>query len=110
MSVESLEPSFVPDSNESERRFDRTPPQDLAAEQSVLGGMLMSKDAIADVIAQIKSTDFYKPAHESIFNAIIDLYGKRTEKGDLNCLKTDFYKNLITMVFRKVQKKVMSVF
>jgi len=29
---------------------DRTPPQDLAAEQSVLGAMLMSKDAIADVV------------------------------------------------------------
>ncbi|HTZ45152.1 MAG TPA: DnaB-like helicase N-terminal domain-containing protein, partial [Jatrophihabitans sp.] len=31
-------------------RFDRTPPQDIEAEQSVLGGMLLSKDAIADVI------------------------------------------------------------
>ncbi|HEY5484603.1 MAG TPA: DnaB-like helicase N-terminal domain-containing protein, partial [Propionibacteriaceae bacterium] len=28
--------------------FDRTPPQDIAAEQSVLGGMMLSKDAIAD--------------------------------------------------------------
>ena len=30
--------------------FERTPPQDVAAEQSVLGGMLLSKDAIADVV------------------------------------------------------------
>jgi replicative DNA helicase len=43
--------------------FDRQPPQDLAAEQSVLGGMLMSKDAIADVIEALRSGDFYKPAH-----------------------------------------------
>ena len=42
--------------------FDRQPPQDLAAEQSVLGGMLMSKDAIADVIEALRSGDFYKPA------------------------------------------------
>ena len=35
--------------------FDRQPPQDLAAEQSVLGGMLMSKDAIADVIEALRS-------------------------------------------------------
>ena len=34
--------------------FDRQPPQDLAAEQSVLGGMLMSKDAIADVIEALR--------------------------------------------------------
>ena len=32
--------------------YDRTPPQDLAAEQSVLGGMLLSKDAIADVVEE----------------------------------------------------------
>ena len=39
--------------------FDRQPPQDLAAEQSVLGGMLLSKDAIADVIESLRSADFY---------------------------------------------------
>jgi len=33
--------------------FDRTPPQDIIAEQSVLGGMLLSKDAIADVVAEV---------------------------------------------------------
>lgn len=70
-----MEPPYAPEPRDNERKFDRTPPQDLAAEQSVLGGMLMSKDAIADVISQIKAHDFYKPAHETIFDAIIDLYG-----------------------------------
>lgn len=56
--------------------FDRTPPQDVAAEQSVLGGMLISKDAIADVIEQLRSNDFYRPAHETIYDAILDLYGR----------------------------------
>jgi hypothetical protein len=42
--------------------FERTPPQDIAAEQSVLGGMLLSKDAIADVVEVVRATDFYKPA------------------------------------------------
>ena len=56
--------------------YDRTPPQDLAAEQGVLGGMLLSKDAIADVIDVIKGRDFYKPAHELIFDSILDLYGR----------------------------------
>ena len=55
---------------------DRTPPQDNNAEQSVLGSMLLSKDAIADVIESVRGTDFYRPAHETIFDAIVDLYGR----------------------------------
>jgi replicative DNA helicase len=38
--------------------------------------MLLSKDAIADVIEQIRGNDFYRPAHEAIYDAIIDLYGR----------------------------------
>lgn len=53
----------------------RTPPQDFAAEQGVLGAMLMSKDAIAEVLEVVKPTDFYRPAHELIYSAIIHLYG-----------------------------------
>ncbi|MFE5618160.1 replicative DNA helicase [Streptomyces sp. NPDC056524] len=56
--------------------FERVPPQDLDAEQSVLGGMLLSKDAIADVVEIIKGHDFYKPAHETVYAAILDLYAK----------------------------------
>ena len=56
--------------------FDRTPPQDIGAEQSVLGGMLLSKDAIADVVETMRPNDFYRPAHESIYDAILDLYGR----------------------------------
>jgi replicative DNA helicase len=55
---------------------DRTPPQDMAAEQSVLGAMLISKDAIADVTEVIRGADFYRPAHEVVHDAIIDLYGR----------------------------------
>ena len=72
MSVEELEQFGRPSSG----GFDRTPPQDVAAEQSVLGGMLISKDAIADVIEQLRSNDFYRPAHETIYDAILDLYGR----------------------------------
>ncbi|KQW48095.1 replicative DNA helicase [Nocardioides sp. Root1257] len=55
---------------------DRTPPQDMAAEQSVLGAMLISKDAIADVTEVIRGADFYRPSHEVVHDAIIDLYGR----------------------------------
>ena len=43
--------------------FERTPPQDLIAEQGVLGGMLLSKESIADVVEIIRERDFYRPAH-----------------------------------------------
>ncbi len=55
---------------------DRTPPQDNAAEQSVLGSMLLSKDAIADVVEVVSAVDYYRPAHELIHDVIIDLYGR----------------------------------
>ena len=56
--------------------LDRIPPQDVRAEQSVLGGMLLSKDAIADAGEVVRSSDFYRPAHELIFDAIIDLFSR----------------------------------
>ncbi|MGC4152939.1 MAG: replicative DNA helicase [Propionicimonas sp.] len=55
---------------------DRTPPQDVQAEQSVLGAMLLSKDAIGDVAEIVRGHDFYRPAHEQIYSAIVDLYGR----------------------------------
>jgi len=62
--------------NSNSVEFERTPPQDVIAEQSVLGGMLLSKDAIGDVIEILRERDFYRPAHELIYNAIIELYGR----------------------------------
>ncbi|HEY6740787.1 MAG TPA: replicative DNA helicase [Lapillicoccus sp.] len=55
---------------------DRLPPQDLHAEQSVLGGMLLSKDAIADCVEVLRPADFYRPQHEAIFDAVLSLYGR----------------------------------
>ena len=56
--------------------FGRQPPQDAAAEQAVLGGMLLSKDAIADVLEKLRPGDFYRPAHQNVYDAILDLYGR----------------------------------
>jgi replicative DNA helicase len=56
--------------------FDRQPPQDIAAEQAVLGGMLLSKDAIADVVEVLRTTDFYRPAHQTIYDTVLDMYGR----------------------------------
>src|SRR5215467_1602353 len=56
--------------------FERTPPHDLAAEQCVLGGMMLSKDAISDVLDVIKPHDYYRPAHQIVHDVILDLYGR----------------------------------
>ena len=73
MSVSEFEEATSEPSREG---FERTPPQDIAAEQSVLGGMMLSKDAIADVVENLKPIDFYRPAHELVYNAILDLYAR----------------------------------
>ena len=57
-------------------RPNRIPPHNLDAEQSVLGAMLESRDAIANVIEIVKTEDFYKPAHSEIYEAIQALYAR----------------------------------
>ncbi|WP_255411409.1 MULTISPECIES: replicative DNA helicase [unclassified Cryobacterium] len=51
-------------------------PHDLLAEQSALGGMMLSKDAVADVVETVRGGDFYIPKHEIIFDAILSLYAQ----------------------------------
>lgn len=65
----------------------RKPPQDIMAEQSVLGGMLLNKDAIADAVEEVRGRDFYRPAHEMIFDAIVDLFSQG-EPADVVTVKT----------------------
>ena len=52
----------------------RVPPHDLDAEESLLGAMLLSRDAIAAALECCNTDDFYKPAHGVIFEAISRLY------------------------------------
>ncbi len=54
----------------------RLPPQNVEAERSVLGGILIDKNAIFRVADILEASDFYMPAHEQIFTAITDLYSK----------------------------------
>lgn len=74
--------SYAPGERPRSGPNDRTPPQDMAAEQSVLGSMLISKDAISEVTERVRGGDFYRPSHETIHDAIIDLYG-RSEPVDM---------------------------
>ena len=69
-------PDAPPDFEDETRGFERVPPHDLLAEQSVLGGMLLSKDAVADVTGQLRPGDFYVPKHEVIYEAVLTLYAQ----------------------------------
>ncbi|MEE8600348.1 replicative DNA helicase [Euzebya tangerina] len=56
--------------------FERTPPYSLEAEISVLGSMLLSADAIAEVAELVRPEDFYRGAHRTLFEAMRDLYDR----------------------------------
>ena len=67
-------------------------PNDLLSEQSTIGGMLLSQEAIAEVFEVVKADDFYAPKHETIFNAILSLYS-RGEPTDVITVTDELTKN-----------------
>ena len=62
-------------------QFDRVPPQDIDAEMSVLGSMMLTTEAANVVSEMLRGQDFYQPSHETIFNTIVELNG-RAEPAD----------------------------
>jgi replicative DNA helicase len=54
--------------------YERVPPHNVEAEESVLGSMLLSRDAIAEVLELLHEDDFYRPAHRTVFRSVLDLY------------------------------------
>ena len=68
--VQALEPT-------RRRAVGRVPPHNLEAEESLLGSMLLSRDAIsAATEARVEVSDFYKPAHGHIYEAVMSLYSQ----------------------------------
>jgi replicative DNA helicase len=64
------------------QQLERVPPQNLEAEQGVLGSMLLDRDAIARALEGLRSDDFYRDAHRVIFQAMVELF-ERGEPVDL---------------------------
>lgn len=62
--------------------LERIPPQNLEAEQSVLGAMLIDREAVVKVSEILHPEDFYRDAHKHIYEAMVDL-GERSEAVDL---------------------------
>jgi replicative DNA helicase len=70
----------------------KLPPQNIEAEESVLGSLMLDKNAIVQVADILKPEDFYQPAHAKIYEAILKLYDKRHPIDLLSvtaCLKED---------------------
>ncbi len=67
--------------------LNKVPPQSLEAEMSLLGSILLDKDAMLKIADIVRSEDFYKNAHARIFETITDLYS-RNEPADLLTLST----------------------
>ena len=65
-----------------ETALDRLPPQNIEAEQSVLGAILLENEILASVVEMLAPEDFYKDSHKKIFLAMLDLY-KKNEPIDL---------------------------
>src|SRR4030066_1312625 len=57
-------------------KLERIPPYNIEAEESLLGSMLISRDAIVSVIEIVASEDFYRKSNQEVFNTIIELYIK----------------------------------
>ena len=103
-------PDAPPEYEDEHRSFERTPPYDLLAEQSVLGGMLLSKDAVADVYGTLRGADFYVPKHEVIYDGILELYSQGeptdvitvtnqlTKRGDLQRAGGPEYLHTVTSI------------
>jgi replicative DNA helicase len=54
----------------------RESPHDLVAEQSVVGSMILSPGAVSEVAETLRSPDFYRPAHQTLFELIVELSNK----------------------------------
>jgi replicative DNA helicase len=65
----------------------RVPPQNIEAEQSVLGGILLNNQALNSVLEVLKAGDFYSEAHRKIYAAIVEL-SERNEPSDLVTLSS----------------------
>jgi replicative DNA helicase len=77
--------------NQPDLSSHKLPPQNVEAEQSILGGILLENEAIHKVLEILTVDDFYRDAHQRIFNAMVDL-SERGEPADLITLMNELRK------------------
>lgn len=82
------------DSYSRETAYMAEPPKDIEAEKAVLGSMIISEEAVSDVIDKLKFDDFYIKEHQEIFKTMVDMY-RRSVKIDTLTLRTELDKNKV---------------
>ena len=65
------------DQEKSSNSIHKLPPQNIEAEQSLLGSLMIDKNAIIKIVDFLKSRDFYKKAHQEIYSVAVELFEKR---------------------------------
>ena len=55
----------------------KLPPQNIEAEQSVLGALLIDQEAVIRIADKVKTVQFYRGSHQKIYNAVLSLYERR---------------------------------
>jgi len=89
----------MPESNQSNiSPLEHLPPQNLEAEQSVLGSLLINKDAIVKIADKLSSFDFYRDVHGSIFQCMLELYENREPIDILSLTNKLEEKNLLEKI------------
>ena len=76
----------------------KIPPQNLEAEMSLLGSILLDKDAMIKIADTVDTNDFYKPANKEIFETMQELYGKNEPIDVLTLSNRLEEKNLIEKI------------
>src|ERR671911_2371060 len=72
-----MTPPPTPPSESAHAVIDRLPPQSLEAEQSVLGAILIDRDAVVEVAEFLRPADFYRQANGAVYAAVLELFEKR---------------------------------
>jgi len=70
----------------------KLPPQAMELEEAVLGALMIEKDALTSVVDILQPSSFYKEAHQRIYNAILQLFGK-SEPIDMLTVTTQLRSN-----------------
>lgn len=76
MSSAATKPAPAKPQHQDGAVFGRLPPQNIEAEQAVIGSMLIDNDVIADVLPLINADSFLRDAHQKSYKAVVDLHSR----------------------------------
>ena len=82
----------------------RLPPQNLEAEQCVLGSVLLQQGALVKILELVAPSDFYREAHKNIFSAMVSLFEKNEPQDIITVSNILKDKNFLLNLFNKIKR------